>query len=86
MDLSSRRPEIDYPCTWPYQVIGTSEEAVRAAVADAVPNRVYSLTLKNTSRTGKYSSLLLEITVDSEAQRLTIFHRIAEHPDVRVVI
>ena len=86
MDLSSRRPDIDYPCVWSYQVIGTSEEAVRAAIAEAVPDRDHEITLTNTSRTGKYSSLLLEIEVDSEAQRLTIFYRIAEHDDVRMVI
>jgi hypothetical protein len=86
MDLSSRRPEIEYPCVWNYQVIGTSEARLRDAIAGAVPDREHSITLTNTSRTGKYTSLLLEIEVDSEAQRLTIFYRIAEHDDVRMVI
>lgn len=86
MQLPDRRPEIDYPATWSYQVIGSDEALVREAVASVVLEREHSLRLTNTSRTGKYISLRLELTVVDEADRLAIFEALAAHAHVRIVL
>lgn len=86
MLLPDRRPEIDYPTAWSYQVIGSDEALVRMAVADVVRKREHSLHLTNTSRTGKYCSLRLELVVVDEADRLALFQALAAQAAVRIVL
>ena len=86
MLLPDRRPEIDYPTLWSYQVIGSDEMLVRSAVAELLVQRQHSLRLTKTSRTGKYCSLLLELVVLDEADRLSIFRALATHTAVRIVL
>jgi putative lipoic acid-binding regulatory protein len=86
VQLPDRRPEIDYPTLWSYQVIGSDEARVRGAVAEVVLEREHTLRLTKTSRTGKYCSLLLELVVVDEADRLALFEALAAHDDVRIVL
>jgi putative lipoic acid-binding regulatory protein len=86
VQLPDRRPEIDYPTTWSYQVIGSDEELLRRAVAEVLAGREHTLRLTNASRTGKYISLRLELTVVDEAERLAIFEALAAHAAVRIVL
>lgn len=86
MLLPDRRPEIDYPTVWSYQVIGSDEVRVRGAVAGVVLEREHTLRLTKKSSTGKYVSLLLEVRVGDEAERLAIFEALAAHADVRIVL
>ena len=79
-------PDIEYPCRWPYKVVGASEARLRDAVRGAVGDAEHTLVLSNTSRTGKYVSLALEVLVFDDAQRLTIGRLLHEHVDVRLVL
>ncbi len=74
--------ELTFPCPWTYTVIGESEPRVRAAIASVVGDVEHTLEFSHASRTGKYQSLRLELTVDSDEQRLRIFRELHEHPDV----
>ena len=80
------RLELTYPCAWGYTVIGEEETAVRAAVGDIVGALRHSISLSHTSRNGRYRSFHLEVIVASDQERLTIFRRLHEHPDVRFVL
>lgn len=82
----SRRPRIDYPCLWQYRIIGESRTEIGRAVAEHIGNRPHSLTPANVSSGGRYVSMSLEVTVHSDEQRLAIYHRLAGHPAVRVVL
>jgi putative lipoic acid-binding regulatory protein len=84
--LPDRRPEIEYPSAWSYQVIGLDEGLVRAAIAEIVAGRAHTLVLTKTSRTGKYCSLRLEIEVADEPDRLALFKALATHAAVRFVL
>ena len=68
-DLSTGKPEIVYPCRWEYKTIGADEDEMRAAIAEIVVYLDHSLSSSNTSRTGRYCSLLLAVTVRSESHR-----------------
>lgn len=84
--LDGRKPDITYPCSWSYKVIGLDEGALRLAVAEVVGDCVHTLSAGNESAGGKYVSLGLEAQVADEAQRLDIFKRLAAHPAIRFVI
>ena len=78
--------EIEYPCEWRYRLIGRSAEGVRAAVEAAVGERPHRLEPGHESRGGRYVSLTLTMTVESEAARLAIYHRLSEADAVRMVL
>jgi putative lipoic acid-binding regulatory protein len=80
------RPDISYPCVWEYTVIGVGEDGMRHAVAAAVAECEHTVAPSNTSRTGKYCSLRLEVAVGDEAERDRIFQALAAHDEVTMVI
>ena len=80
------RPEIEYPCRWAYKVVGESEDRLRAVIRKVVGDADHTLELSNTSRTGKYVSLALDVLVSDEEQRRGIGQRLHEHGDVRLVL
>jgi uncharacterized protein len=84
--LDGRRPEIDYPCDWSYQVIGPDEQELRRAVAEVIGDAPHTLKSGNTSKGGKYLSLGLEVRVVDEQQRLRIFELLSAHAAVKFVL
>lgn len=84
--FDDRKPEIEYPCTWSYKVIGLDEALLRTAIGEVIGGLPHTLKDGNVSEGGKYLSLGLELVVVDEAQRLHIFERLAEHPSIRFVI
>ena len=78
------RPEIEYPCEWTYKILGRAEGELRDAVGEIVKGD-YSLELSNHSKTGKYLSLELVLTVQTEEERLSIGRRLHEHQAVLYV-
>ena len=80
------RPEIEYPCTWSYRVIGTDEKSLRQAISECVEDREYKVSLSSSSSSGKYISLNLEIIVHSEEARVSIYQSLGKHPLVKFVL
>lgn len=80
------QPEISYPCLWSYRIIGRQALEVRAAVATIVGRQQYELSAANTSSGGKYLSFELRLTVTSDAERLSLFTRLADHADILFVL
>ena len=81
-----RKPEIEYPCLWQYRLIGEDEAALRAALAACVALERCALSSGNRSSGGRYLSLVAELTVADETERLYLYQRLAEHPDIRMVL
>ncbi len=86
MSFEGRRPEIEYPCAWDYQIIGMEEQELRIAVTGIVGNVDHVLTLANRSRKGRYCSVHLTIEVADEEHRLALFEALRQHEAVRYVL
>jgi len=80
------RPEIHYPCEWQYKIIGESRPAMQELVAETLGDIPFRLTPSNVSRTGRYVSMNLELTVQSEEQRLDLYRVLAASPHIKVVL
>ena len=80
------RPEISYPCSWRYRVIGRDALTLRAVIATILGDQAYSVAEGNTSRAGKYQSVEVHVEVADEGQRLEIFYQLSWHADVAFVI
>ena len=81
-----RKPEIAYPCLWQYRLIGEDEAAMRAALAACVAPERCALSPGNRSSGGRYLSLVADLIVSDEAERLELYRLLAEHPDIRMVL
>ena len=82
----SSRLEIDYPCEWEFKIIGDDEDDMRRVVTEILTTREYVLESSNTSREGRFKSMLLRTSVSSDEDRHGIFHRLQESSSVRMVL
>lgn len=81
-----RRPEIAYPCTWVYKVIGTDCTLLKdAIVAACFPNPV-TIGYSHSSSKGKYHSLNAELIVADETVRLKIYEALRNSSIVKIVL
>lgn len=80
------KPDIIYPCEWPYRIVGTDEEKIREEIASLLKDKMYVLEVSNTSGKGTYISLRLVTEVASEAERVTLFESIKALDVVKMVL
>jgi putative lipoic acid-binding regulatory protein len=86
LDAIQGRPEISYPCSWPYRIVCEDEAGVRAAIAELVGDAPHTLAKIGASASGRYSRLELVVTVRDEAQRNAIFGALGRVATVRFVL
>ena len=82
----NKKPQIDYPCKWPYKIIGESVEKMITAVEEIIIDLEYDLTPSNISRKGKYFSLNISVVVPSETIRDKIFQEFTNHSAIKYVM
>ena len=80
------KAKLDYPCQWLYKVIGTDHEQLRQAIMEIITNIPCKINLSNSSSSGKYLCLNLEITVQSEEERNSIYLNLKAHPNIKIVL
>ncbi|MDR1727043.1 MAG: DUF493 domain-containing protein [Acidobacteriota bacterium] len=78
--------DIKYPCRWQYRLIGEDRAAMAAAVGEAVDLARCGLADGKTSSGGRYRTLVLDVPVADEAERLRLYRYFSSHPAVRVVL
>lgn len=86
MDFHKHKLNLTYPCVWDYRLIGRNEAGVRQAVAQILGHLEHQVSLSSTSRTGKYCSLTVELTVHSEQQRTDLYQAFKGHRDITMVL
>ena len=86
IEIKDNNYKLIYPCQWLYKVIGADQEQLQQAIMQVVQDTSCSITPSNSSKTGKYHCLNLEITVQNEEERNRIYADLKEHPDVKVVL
>ena len=80
------QPKIQYPCPWQYKLIGIDADAIKQAIADIIADHDHTVAHSNTSSSGKYISLNLELEVHSKEHRDHFFFKFREHIDIKFVI
>jgi len=81
-----RKLELEYPCNWKYKIVGEERKKLEAAIHSVILERSHSLEHSNTSKTGKYISLNLDLLVHNEDDRTFIFEALKVHQDVKMVL
>jgi len=80
------KPDITYPIKWQYRLIGENEENIKFAVTEIIKNQSYSLNLSQKSAKKKYLSLILEVEVKSENERISIHRELDAQPAIKIII
>jgi len=86
MDRRKAVLQLDYPCRWTYKVIGSVEGDVRGAVAEVLGDCDHTLSLSNNSRSGRYLSFKVALTVHSEAQQVGLYLALSQHRAIKIVL
>ena len=81
-----KRPEIEYPCTWLYKVIGQDCTLLKEVIVSACAPMNVKISHSNVSTGGKYHSLNAELTVENEATRLAVYEALKSSPCVKFVL
>ena len=81
-----QKPTIDYPCIWPYTVIGPDKECIQEAVQQICHGRQITMAFSHSSSGDKYHSYKVELEVRDEEDRLSIYNLFSNHMAIKVVI
>ncbi|MBU1566435.1 MAG: DUF493 domain-containing protein [Proteobacteria bacterium] len=79
-------PEIQYPCTWVYKVIGEDLDLLKAAITEACSPHPVIISHSHSSSKGKYHSFNAELVVPDEMVRLKIYELLKNNSAVRIVL
>jgi putative lipoic acid-binding regulatory protein len=83
---SKEKLKLEYPCGWSYKLIGYEKEAIKRAIHDVIVKKEHKLTDSNSSRSGKYVSMNLDLVVTNEDERNFIFQALKEHQNIKMVL
>lgn len=81
-----KKAAIKYPCRWLYKVIGPDQELIRVVVRDIVRDRPCDIIPSNTSSSGKYHCLDVEVYVTDEEGRNEIYAQLKAHAAIKMVL
>jgi len=85
-DDEKRKVQLEYPCPWVYKIIGPDADEMKLAVAEIIGNLAYKVSPSHSSKTSKYQSLNVELSVESEAQRTTLYEALKAHRTIKLVL
>ena len=83
---SPDRPDIEYPCTWTYTVIGEDCSLLKDTIVSACAPLPVKITHAHSSSKGKYHSLHAELEVPDEKARLQIYAKLKESLSVKIIL
>ena len=84
--MDTETPKIEYPCKWIYKVIGYDFMTVQQAISQVLINKDYTSEESNMSSKGSYVSVKVEIIVENEDVRNSIFSDLKDHNDIKMVL
>ena len=79
-------PEISYPCTWVYKVIGENRTLLKDIIIETCAPLDVTISHSHSSSKGKYHSLNAELIVPDEKSRLMIYDSLKKNPAVKIVL
>jgi putative lipoic acid-binding regulatory protein len=80
------KPQIEYPCWWTYAILGPDEEDLRLVVGEVAKGTPHRVKFSKMSAQKRYTSLHIEIYVNSEEERNQFFQAFQSHPRVKFVL
>ncbi|NLT49785.1 MAG: DUF493 domain-containing protein [Ignavibacteria bacterium] len=70
---NGQKPEIAYPCKWPYKIICRDITKTIEEIEKIAAGFKYDITPSNISNKGKYASLNFVVNIKTDQERLSIY-------------
>ena len=86
IDLSDKKLELEYPCSWEYKLVVLESCNIKKCVKEVVLDREHTLKISKTSSKGKFKSYSLEMLVHNDDDRTELFRLLGEHIDIKMVL
>jgi len=78
----TQKLELTYPTGWSYKLIGYEKEAIQKAIHDVIIEREHNLSHSNSSKSGKYISMNLELVIQNNDERIFIYEALKAHQNI----
>jgi uncharacterized protein len=85
-DNEKHKVKLEYPCPWIYKIIGPDEDEMRQAVAEIIRDRPFKISHSRSSATARYHCLNVEVSVESESHRQTLYEALKVHRSVKLIL
>ncbi|MBF0198145.1 MAG: DUF493 domain-containing protein [Planctomycetes bacterium] len=86
MSKENEKPQIDYPISWGYKLIGSDKNQLAQAAEEVLKDKSFSKKEGGTSSKGKFSSISISVDVNSEKERNDFFTSFSKHPHIKFVL
>ena len=84
--LCKAKVQLQYPCRWQYKVITIDHQRDSERIVAMLQDCWCDISPSNSSRTGRYTCLNVEVEVGSEQQRDALFQALKDLETVKVVL
>jgi hypothetical protein len=86
LDSEKRKVQLKYPCHWVYKIIGPDADEMQHAVSEIILDRAYKISHSRSSTAAKYHCLNVELLVESESHRKTIYEDLKKNRAIKLVL
>ncbi len=76
---------IDYPCKWPYKVIGSDRVRIEEEISTKLDHMQFEMSISNQSKKGRYVSFQVEVYVAGDDERMAVFDILKNISTVKIV-
>ena len=78
--------ELEYPCQWRYKLVGEEKDKMITAVCEVISEKEHTIEHSKSSKSGKYTSLNLDLLVHNEDERNFIYEALKAHQNIKMVL
>jgi len=81
-----KKVEIEYPCRWEYRLVGRDEFGIKEYAKRLAGEKPHSLGDSNKSSSGKFSSIIFEVLVYNEDERVYFYEELRKNSDILYIL
>lgn len=86
IDLNQHKLELDYPCNWTYKLVIRHEQDIVKIVKEVLDQREHGIKPSKTSKEGKFKSYSLDLIVEDEEDRKSLYQLLGDHEHIKMVV
>lgn len=80
--INDKKVDITYPCEWTYKVIGKDSLILEQIIQTTLHNRTFNIKPSNTSKTGKFVSLNVNVLLFNDEERLFYYETFQKNKEI----
>ncbi len=84
--LQGKKLKLDYPCKWEYRLVGKDEDEIKSVATRFAGEKPYTLNSSNKSSSGKFVSVIFEVLIFNDEERLYFFEELKKQKEIMYVL